>query len=795
MESMRVGGVAVVILATLLVACGGAQARKSGYMAKGREYLAAHNFEKARLEFRNALQLDPNDAEASFLTGQAADRLGNVREAAQMYRAAIEANDKHLGARAELAKLYVFGGAPDKAMELIEPGLAIAPDNADLLTSRGAAREQLGDKSGARADAEKAVRIAPTNENAVALLASIYNRAGETSQAIDLVNKAVNAPGASADLRLVLAQLYLGAARHPEAVRELERVIAIEPTNFVHRYRLAQVLLLDQHVDAAEAVLRAAVAQAPDSTEAKLALVDLLASYRSYDVAEAQVRRMSAAAPDDYELRLGLAQFYASRNKIPQAETVYRQIIKDDGTGPNGLTARNRLASAYLAANQLGAAAPLLEQVLTQNPRDNDALITRAKLSLTRGNADAAITDLRAVRRDQPNSVPLQRALASAYMKNEDPTLAEETLRAAVESSPTDPDARLDLAQLLLRSGRGDQALPMLEKLATEQPGNLAVLEALFGVQVARKDFAGARRSAALVQAAKPELPAGNYMSGMAELADGKPDAARAAFERSAASAPDAVEPLTALARLDLAQQRPEQAIARLDKIIAQFPGNPLVRNLKGEVLADLKRTDAAIVSFREAIGLSPSWTAPYGNMAAAELAAGRNEDAIKTLQEGINACNSAPLLVADLAGLYERLGRVDAAIAQYEDLVTRHADSSVGANNLAMLLVTYRTDKSSLDRARALAERFASSRDPALIDTWGWVLYKRGDFADAAGALQKAVDKSPQAPVLLYHLAMAQLKSGARDSARISLEQALKSGAVFSGADEAKKTLAELKR
>jgi hypothetical protein len=48
---------------------------------------------------------------------------------------------------------------------------------------------------------------------------------------------------------------------------------------------------------------------------------------------------------------------------------------------------------------------------------------------------------------------------------------------------------------------------------------------------------------------------------------------------------------------------------------------------------------------------------------------------------------------------------------------------------------------------------------------------------------------------VLLYHLAMAQLKSGARDSARINLDEALKSGAAFIGSDETKKTLDDLKR
>jgi tetratricopeptide (TPR) repeat protein len=792
---MRFGRLGTFVLAVVLAACGGAQARKAAYMAKGREYFAAHNFEKARLEFRNAVQLDPNDAEASYLAGQADERLGNVREAVQMYQDTIQSNSKHLGARAQLAKLYVFGGAADKALELVAPGLAIAPNNPDLLTSRAMARQALGDKASARADAEKAVQLAPTNESAIVELATIYSQAGESEPAIDLVKKAVAAPGASVNMHLVLAQLYLNAGQHLEAVQALQQAIALEPKTLINRFRLAQVLLLDKNVDAAEATLRAAVSEMPDSAEAKLALANLLSTYRSYEVAEAELRRMTAASPNDYQLRLGLGQFYASHKKPQEAEAVYRQIIKDDGTGPNGLRARNRLASDYLAANQLDAAAPLLDQVLTENPRDADALTTRAQLSLARGKSDAAITDLRAVQRDQPNSIAVQRQLARAYLENDDTTMAEETLRSAVQARPTDPDARLDLVQLLGRTGRVNEALPMLEKLAVEQPGNLDVLNALFRAQMARKDFAGARRTVGLVQTAQPELSTSSYLSGVVEQADGKPDAARAAFERAAAIAPDSVEPVEALTRLDLSKQRPEQAIARLDKVIAKFPKNPVARNLKGEVLAQLKRTDPAIGSFREAIALMPGWIVPYRNMASVEVAAGRNEDAIKSLQEGLKASDDAPSLAGDLAGFYERLGRTDEAIGEYEGFLKRHPESGIAANNLAMLLVTYRSDKASLDRARKLAERFASSRNPELIDTWGWVLLKRGETTDAIVALQKAVDKAPLAPVFRYHLAMAELKSGARDLARTNLDQALQSAAPFSGSDDAKKTLAELKR
>jgi len=793
---MRFETVAAFMMTILLVACGGAAARKAGYLAKGQEYLAAHDFEKARLEFRNALQLDPNDAEASFLAGEASEHLGNLREAAQMFQTAIQANPKHLSARAQLAKIYVYAGAPDKAMETLEPGFVIAPDDADLLTARGSARLKQGDQPGARADAEKAVRIAPSNEDAVALLAFVYNGAGESQQAIDLVSNALQAPGASLNLRLVLAQLYLGADRHPQAVQELQRVIAAEPRKLGYRFRLAQVLLLDKNVDAAEAALRAAVAQVPDSAEAKLVLANFVAQYRSYDVAAAELGRLSAASPADEQLRLALAQFYTDHGKRAEAEAVYRRIIKDDDTGPNALTARTRLANVFLASNQLSAAAPLLAEVLKQNPRDNDALIARANLALARGNADAAVSDLRAVQRDQPNSIPLQRNLARAYLQNDDPTLAEETLRTAVQSSPDDAEPVVDLAELLVRTGRGDQALPLLEKFTTRQPGNLTALNALFYVQLARNDVAAARHTAQRVQTSKPgEAAAGDFLLGQAELADNKPDAARAAFERALTISPTAIEPMTALVHLDLTQQHPDQAIARLDQVIARFPNNALLRNLKGEALADLKRTDPAIASFREAITLSPDWAVPYRSMAAAESAAGRNEDAIKALQDGIQASSGAPQLISDLAELYEKMGRTDAAIAVYENLLKADADSAAAANNLAMLLATYRSDKPSLDRARSLCERFASSRNPAFIDTWGWVLYKRGEYADAVTALQKAVDKAPQAPALLYHLAMAQLKSGARDSARTHLDQALKSGAAFTGSDEAKKTLDDLKR
>src|SRR5438552_1025225 len=116
--------VTVLLAASLITACGGADARRMSHMNRGQEYFDKGNFEKARVEFRNALQIMPNDAEARYRAGRVAEKLGDAREALGMYQAAVDGNPDHVMARASLARLFVFGGAPDRALELVQTGLA-----------------------------------------------------------------------------------------------------------------------------------------------------------------------------------------------------------------------------------------------------------------------------------------------------------------------------------------------------------------------------------------------------------------------------------------------------------------------------------------------------------------------------------------------------------------------------------------------------------------------------------------------------------------------------------------------
>src|SRR5262249_1664203 len=145
------------------------------------------------------------------------------------------------------------------------------------------------------------------------------------------------------------------------------------------------------------------------------------------------------------------------------------------------------------------------------------------------------------------------------------------------------------------------------------------------------------------------------------------------------------------------------------------------------------------------------------------------------------------PLIVAEMATLLEQQGRVDEAIAAYETLYERNPHLDFAANNLAMLLVSYRKDQRSLDRARDLTADFAKSQDGALLDTHGWVRFQRGEYNDALPVLERAVERAPNANVVRYHLGMAEWKAGQRERAQRNLETAVAGSASFSGADEAR--------
>jgi tetratricopeptide (TPR) repeat protein len=383
--------------------------------------------------------------------------------------------------------------------------------------------------------------------------------------------------------------------------------------------------------------------------------------------------------------------------------------------------------------------------------------------------------------------------LAHAHLANGEPAIAEETMRRAVDANPKDLALRLEFAQLLMQMDKADQAKPMLAEVVKQQPDNIAALGAQFRAGIATKDFSTAKSAAEAMVAIRPKSAAGYLSEGMiAEAQNHNEDAIRL-YAAAVEVQPDALEPLQAEMRLLVTAKRGDEALKRLDAFSARYPENPLGPDGKGEILLRSGQIPQAQDAFRVAIARAPKWWVAYRDLAATQLASNEPDAAVETLRKAKSVVEQPDAVCMELAAVLQRVGKWDAAIAEYDEVLHRVPGADLAANNLAMLLANFKKDPASLDRAKALTTRFADSANPSFLDTYGWVLYKRGETAASVPVLERVVAKVPNEPVARYHLGMAQSQLGSSAEARDNLTLAVNSGKKFSGLDEAKATLDKL--
>ena len=125
-------------------------------------------------------------------------------------------------------------------------------------------------------------------------------------------------------------------------------------------------------------------------------------------------------------------------------------------------------------------------------------------------------------------------------------------------------------------------------------------------------------------------------------------------------------------------------------------------------------------------------------------------------------------------AGLLISKGDNDGAIAAYDAILKDQPNSLVAINNVVSLLLDNRSDKASLDRAFALAERLKDSNVPQFEDTFGWTQYKRGKTAEAIDILEGAAKKLPNLAAVKYHLGMSYMAGGQNAKAAEQFKAAL---------------------
>jgi predicted Zn-dependent protease len=792
-RSIALASIAVALM-VVISGCSGAKSRLASHMKRGQDYFQSGDFAKASVEFRNAMQIDPKDAQARIMAAETAEKLGQLRGAYGLLQSVVEDHPENDVARKDLGRLLLTAGSPQRGLEIIKPALERQPNNASLLAIRSAAKSLLKDADGARADADRALAADPRNEDAIALRAGLYRQDGDLPAAIKLVSDAAAAQPAVPGFHQVLISLYQAANQPALAENHLRALVHLKPDQLNYRVQLALFLSRSKRLDEAQKVLEDAVKALPGNDEVKLMYVDFLVQQRSHYAGEQALRDYIKADPDNYALRLALGSMLERLGDSVKAMFVYQDIVKSAGTTVNGLAARDRLARIAAAEKRGADAQQLIAEVLKVSPRDNDALALRGQLELEHADSAGAIADFRAVLRDQPRNPVINRLLAQALVVHGDIALAEEPLRTAIEAAPADSSYRVMLAQLLFQRQHPDQGLEVLQAGVLAMPTDNALNEALVRTYLSRKDFTAAAKAADDYRKGKPDDAAPYMLAALVARTDKRPDDAQAMLEKALSLQPRGYDVLAELVHLQTQRGEAAKAVSRLQAMMATAPKDAIVPNLLGEVYLQQKDFKAAQRALNVAISNQPKWWMPYRNLALAKVGSDDIAGAMQTYQDGLKVAPNEAVMLADMGALYQRVGKIDDAMKLYDGWITKDPKSQIAANNLAMLLVTYHTDKASLDRAQTLTAGFATAGNADLLDTAGWVQFKRGDFSQALPVLQHAVALLPESHEMRYHLGMAELRSGQIDRARTDLEAAVAGAGQFFGADDARAALATLK-
>jgi len=794
---VRVTTLVCVAVALGLAGCGGAASRFKSHLDKGQEYYNKGDFAHASVEFRNATQIEPKNVTAVLMSAHAAEKLGKPRAAAGMYQFVIEQSPDNLDAQMSLGRLFVLGGAPQEALRVVTPALVKHPNDAGLLTVRAAARAQQNDDVGARADSELALKNDPTNEEALSLRAGFYTKDHDTEGAIKLLAAAIAQRPQTTELREVLADLYASSGQSAQAEEQLLALVKLRPGDLRYRRALSVFYVRAHRLDDARHALEAAVAASPKEPEPKLALAEFFANQGQAAEGERLLRGYVAKDSEDFVLRFGLADYLRRMGNAKGALEIYSGIAASEGKQPKGLMARDRAAEIEFAAGADDRALALAKEVLALDPHDTDASMIRGQIELKRQDAAAAIADLRAVLRDHPDATRVQGLLANAYLLRGENSLAEQSLRAALDISPQDLSLNVELARLLSGTNRSAEAIKLLQTTVRQNPDNVGVREALTHAYLDAGQFDNARTAAADLEILQPKGALGPYLAGQADEGRKKLDEAAADFKRARTLQPRLMEPLAALAQLQMSRGQQADAIALVKAAIEKDMDarDPAPRNLLGQLLAANHQLPAAIATFNETITLAPKWWPSYRNLGLAQAANGDVPAAIATYESALKLAPTSLQLVNELSALYVRQGNIDAAVNHYEALYRLTPHNTTVANNLAVFLVDHRTDRTSLDRARDLSADFATSRQPGLLDTYGWVRYRRGEFTAALTPLEHAVEQAPDNKEFRYHLGLVQLQTGEKARGRTNLEAAVAGDTPYPWAKDARMALAASKQ
>lgn len=412
-----------------------------------------------------------------------------------------------------------------------------------------------------------------------------------------------------------------------------------------------------------------------------------------------------------------------------------------------------------------------------------DDYFKEARTHLSKGEARAAIIQLKNALQQDPGHIPSRLLLGTLYLKANDGPAAEKEFGRAGQLGAEPKQWLLGYGQALLMQNKSRE---VLDKLLPDESLDPQTRASVFA------------------------------MRGQALLAQGERDKAAAAYDQALKLDPENALGRLGRVRMLSADHKFDEALADADSLVKTHPKNAEALLTKAELLRQLKKLDEAGADFEKVTQLAPGDVRGYIGLALVQVAQRKPDDALKTVAairkrfKDIPFASYVHALAAyqkgDLDTAAEQLelvlraipdqaqaqllyGVVNYAQGKYqlaEDYLSRILSQMPDQPMVAKLLAASYMKLKEPQRAITVLERLTAShpKDAQLMALLGTAYMQAGNNSKGAEYMGLAVDLEPNQALLRTQLAVGQLASGDTPAAISELEQAVNLGQDVMQAD-----------
>lgn len=510
---------------------------------------------------------------------------------------------------------------------------------------------------------------------------------------------------------------------------------------------------------------------------------------------------------------------------LPAAVHEYELALKFDQEAGYIMS---RLGAVKLKLGKIDEAEILADRALTIAPKSYEALILEADILLQRGKTDAALVsfkkaieidahDTRLIFRiggmearrgnnlsaeyiyqigakNHPYIPNIHYVLGMAQKINEHYEESEKSFKTALELKADDRKILTALAELYEIQGKTKEAADTYGKIVQTNPNDLDARLKLVDLLAKSKQYDKAIQH--LNKGRKFGLKEAEYRLGIALLSLERGDVKRAIreFEALRKEFPSSPHLTFYIAAAHYRLGNKKKSLLEYSNVPVESPlfaDSTLRRAL---ILEEMNRRDEGLVILEEGSRLNPKRTDIALVLVDLFRKAKEYDKALRVASLALNIEPENTSMLFAAGTIHGKKGNTGQASQMMEYIIKLDPKHALALNYLGYSLAD---QGENLERAKELILKALELRpgDPYIIDSLGWIHYKKGDYDKALANLRKASKLLPDDPTVIEHLGDVYSKKGNKKLALKHYRRALRLNPEDEQARQIKKKIRKLKR